>query len=123
MPVDQGIPSAYVVYFTPNWEFMNEAVLLSNHLAGTSLTFRSPMAYTQLARKFGIYHPYVRYQYVNDRSGDPVNIIEGLYYGPSVGLRIDFNEYAAFKLQYNRLFKGDLLPAANGLNAQIAFTF
>ncbi len=120
--VDQNIESAYAVYITPTWEFMNEAVLLSNHLEGTSATYRSPMAYTQLSRKFGIYHPYFRYQYVNDRIGDPVNILQGLNYGPSVGIRIDYSEYAAFKLQYNRLLKGNL-PAANGLNAQLAFTF
>ena len=120
--VDQDIPSAYAVYFTSNWEFMNEAVLLSNHVEGTNLTYRSPMAYTQVARKFGIYRPYFRYQYVNDRPGDPLNIIQGLYYGPSVGVRVDYSDYAAFKLQYNRLLKGEL-PAANGLNAQIAFTF
>jgi hypothetical protein len=120
--VDQNIASAYVVFFASAWEFMNEAVLLSNHLVATPVTYNSPMAYTQLARKFGIYHPYFRYQYVNDRIGDPVNILQGLYYGPSVGIRIDYSEYAAFKLQYNRLLKGSL-PAANGLNAQIAFTF
>jgi hypothetical protein len=121
-PVSQDISSAYVVYITPTWEFLNEAVLLNNHLDSTPVTFRNPMAYTQLSRKFGMYHPYFRYQYVNDRVGDPVNIIQGLFYGPSIGLRMDFSEYAAFKLQYNRLFKGSL-PAANGLNAQIAFTF
>jgi hypothetical protein len=120
--VDQNLPSAYVVYNTTIWEFMNEAVLLSNHLEGTPFTYRSPMAYTQLARKFGMYHPYFRYQYVNDRAADPVNILHGLYYGPSVGVRLDFTDYAAFKLQYNRLLKGNL-PAANGLNAQVAFTF
>ena len=80
------------------------------------------MAYTQVSRGFGIYRPYFRYQYVNDRNGDPVNILHGLYYGPSAGIRIDYSEYAAFKLQYNRLLRG-ALPAANGLNAQIAFTF
>jgi hypothetical protein len=60
---------------------------------------------------------------VNDRVGDPVNIINGLFYGPSVGVRIDYSEFAAFKLRYNRLWKGYLLPAGNGLNAQMAFTF
>ena len=119
--VSQDIASGYVVYLTPTWEFFNEAVLLNNHL-DAGATFRNPMAYTQLSRKFGIYHPYLRYQYVNDRMGDPVNVLRGLYYGPSIGLRMDFSEYAAFKLQYNRLLKGKL-PAANGLNAQIAFTF
>ena len=69
---------------------MNEAVLMSNHLAGTSDPFMSRMGYTQLARKFGIYQPYFRYQYVNDALNDPVNILQGKYYGPSVGVRFDF---------------------------------
>jgi hypothetical protein len=120
--VSQNIASAYVVYLTPTWEFLNEAVLLTNQLSGTSLTYRSPMAYTQISRKFGIYRPYFRYQYVNDRVGDPVNILQGLFYGPSVGIRVDYSEYAAFKLQYNRLWTNNPL-VANGLNAQIAFTF
>jgi hypothetical protein len=120
--VNQNIASGYVVYNTAKWEFMNEAVMLSNHLVGTNLLYRSPMAYTQLSRAFGIYRPYFRYQYVNDRPGDPVNILHGSYYGPSVGIRIDYSDYAAFKLQYNRLFSTQL-PAANGLNAQLAFTF
>ncbi len=121
VPVSQDIGSAYVVYITPTWEFMNEAVLLTNHLVGTPLTYKSPMAYTQLSRKFGIYRPYFRYQYLNDRLGDPVNVLQGLFYGPSVGIRVDYSEYAAFKLQYNRLW--NYAAAANGLNAQIAFTF
>src|SRR5580700_4442650 len=33
--VRQNIESAYAVYFSSNWEFMNEAVLESNHVAGT----------------------------------------------------------------------------------------
>jgi hypothetical protein len=121
--VRQNIESGYIVYFSPVWEFMNEAVLLSNHVMGTPEPFRSPMAYTQLARKFGrIYKPYFRYQYVRDSVKDPVNLLKGTYYGPSIGLRIDFADYAAFKLQFNHLFQSSQLPG-NGLNAQIAFTF
>ena len=118
----QNIESGYVVYFTSNWEFLTEAVLLSNHVMGTPEPFRSPMAYTQIARKFGIYKPYFRYQYVSDNVNDPINLLKGTYYGPSVGLRIDFATYAAFKLQFNHLFQSSQL-AGNGLNAQIAFTF
>lgn len=118
----QNIESAYVVYFSSRWEFMNEAVLMSNHLAGTSDPFMSRMGYTQLARKFGIYQPYFRYQYVNDALNDPVNILQGKYYGPSVGVRFDFFTYAAFKLQFNHLYQSSQL-AGNGLNGQLAFTF
>lgn len=120
--IRQNIESAYIVYFSSKWEFMNEAVLLTNHIEGTSQSFRSPMAYTQIARKFGIYKPYFRYQYVNDSMRDPINLLRGLYYGPSIGARVDFSDYAAFKLQFNHLFQSSQL-AGNGLDAQIAFTF
>jgi len=121
--IRQNIESAYIIYLTNKWEFFNEAVLLSNHLMGTPAPFRSPMAYTQLARKLGrIYKPYFRYQYVSDNVKDPINLLKGTYYGPSLGIRIDFTDYAAFKLQFNHLFQSSQLPG-NGLNAQIAFTF
>jgi hypothetical protein len=120
--VKQDIESAYAVYLAGPWEFLSEGVLLSNHLQGTTRTFRSPMAYTQMARAFGRYKPYFRYQFVEDKYADPVNLLHGTYYGPSVGLRIDFAEYAAFKLQYNHLFQSRQ-PAGNGLNGQVAFTF
>jgi len=120
--VNQNIGSAYVVYFNSEWEFLTEGVLLSNRLERTSQLFQSPMAYTQVARKFAIYKPYFRYQYLNDRYNDPVNILQGKYYGPSVGMRIDFAEYAAFKLQYTHLYQSRQL-AGNGLDAQVAFTF
>jgi hypothetical protein len=120
--VRQNIESAYIVYLTPVWEFLNEAVLLSNHLMGAPAPFRSPMAYTQVARAFGIYKPYFRYQYVSDSVRDPVNLLKGTYYGPSIGMRIDFATYAAFKLQFNHLFQSSQL-AGNGLDAQLGFTF
>jgi hypothetical protein len=120
--VTQNIESAYVVYFSSNWEFMNEAVLMTNAQDGIIQPFRSPMSYIQAARKFGIYKPYFRYQYVRDHLGDPLNLLEGTYYGPSAGVRIDFTEYAAFKMQYNHLYQSTRM-AGNGLNAQVAFTF
>jgi hypothetical protein len=120
--VRQNIESAYIVWLTSKWEFMNEAVLLSNHVMGTPEPFRSPMAYTQVARKFGIYQPYFRYQYVHDNVNDPVNLLKGTYYGPSVGMRIDLFSYAALKLQFNHLYQSSQLPG-NGFNTQLAFTF
>ncbi len=120
--IRQSIESAYIVYFSSNWEFMNEGVMLSNHLTGSFAPYRSPMAYSQIARKFGIYKPYFRYQYVRDNVNDPINILKGTYYGPSVGMRVDLFEYAAVKLQFNHLYQSSQL-AGNGLDAQLAFTF
>jgi hypothetical protein len=121
-PVDQRISSAYAVYITPQWEFMNEGVLVSNRVENGGRTFNTPLMYTQVSRKFGPYRPYFRYQYVNSPASDPVNVYTGRYQGPSVGLRWDFADYAAFKLQYNRLYQRDVTPG-NGLDAQLAFTF
>lgn len=120
--VRQNIESAYLVYFSSNWEVMTEGVMESNHVSGTRSAFRSPMAYSQMAHKFGIYKPYVRYQYVRDNMNDPVNILRGTYYGPSVGVRVDMFEFAAFKVQFNHLYQSSQL-AGNGLDAQMAFTF
>jgi hypothetical protein len=120
--IRQNIESAYVIYFSSVWEFMTEGVLLSNHVTGMPASYRSPMAYTQVARTFGIYKPYFRYQYVRDNPQDPINLLKGTYYGPSIGMRFDFATYAAFKLQFNHLFQSSQL-AANGLNAQLGFTF
>jgi hypothetical protein len=120
--VRQNAESGYVVYFSAAWEFMTEGVPLSNHVMGMQSSFRSPMAYTQVARAFGIYKPYFRYQYVRDNPQDPINLLKGTYYGPSIGMRIDFATYAAFKLQFNHLYQSSQL-AGNGLNVQLGFTF
>ena len=39
-----------------------------------------------------------------------------------MGLRIDFAEYAALKVQYNRLYQRAVDPG-NGVDLQVAFTF
>ncbi len=58
-PADQTIGSLYAVYMTPTWEFMNEGVLLSNRIENGGRTFNTPLAYTQLSRKFGAWRPYL----------------------------------------------------------------
>jgi hypothetical protein len=119
--VNQNIASIHAVFTDPRWEFLNEAVWLRNRVQ-FGRSYNSPLAYTQLSRKFGIYQPYVRYQYVNVPLSDPVNTFTGRYSGPSLGLRIDVSDYAAFKLQYNRIYQGRI-PTVNGVNAQISFAF
>ncbi len=120
--VEQTISSAYVVYNNGVWEFLGEGVLLRNGLTGTPLSYNSPLSYGQISRKFGTFRPYFRYQYVNAAGGDPVNQFTARYAGPSIGLRKDVTDYAAVKLQYN-LLQQRLVPTANGLLVQMAFTF
>jgi hypothetical protein len=120
--VNQSISSVYAVYINSAWEFLNEAVLMHDRPQMFSKSFNSPLVYTQISRKFGAYRPYFRFQYLNIPNNDPVSIYTGRYEGPSVGLRMDFTDYAALKVQYNRLYQRTL-PPENGLDMQVAFTF
>lgn len=122
--VRQHIGSLYAVYFRNGWEFLNEGVLLSNHSALDGRTYNTPLMYTQVSHQFGSWVPYFRFQYVNAPVGDPINVFAGRYEGPSEGVRYNFTEYAAFKIQYNRVYGliGNKKPA-NGLDANVSFTF
>jgi hypothetical protein len=119
--VNQTISSVYAVFINSNWEFMNEAVLL-HHQIPNGRSYNSPLSYTQLAYRFGKYRPYFRFQENNIPNNDPVAQFTGRYEGPSIGLRMDFFDYAALKLQYNRIYLRDA-ATQNGIEAQIAFTF
>lgn len=124
------ITTAYAVYANSTYEFLNE-VMLVRHVGtstGTPGVFHTPAFYTQFARRFGSYHPYVRYQYINAGANEPIygdptdGPVVGRRNGPSVGLRYDFTEHTAFKFQYDRLqVRG--LPTSNQLDTQFAFTF
>jgi hypothetical protein len=124
------ISTAYAVYANSTYEFLNE-VMLVRHV-GTSTgapgVFHTPAFYTQFSRRFGSYHPYLRYQYINAGVDEPIygdpedGQVIGRRNGISAGLRYDFTEHTAFKLQYDRLqMRG--LPTSNRLDTQFAFTF
>ncbi len=121
-PVNQAISSAYAVFINSKWEFMNEVVLLQHQVTDGGRSYNSPLGYTQLAYRFGKYHPYFRFQEVNIPNNDPVAAFKGRYEGPSAGVRVDIFSYAALKLQYNRVYLREGAPQ-NGIELQTAFTF
>jgi len=120
--VANTIAGIYAIYITSVWEFLNEFQVQRDRSLGSSVTFNTPLGYTQFPRKFGLYRPYFRWQEVNVPSGDPLYGLVGRYEGPSVGLRMDFSGYVALKMQYNRLYTRGALPQ-NGLDSQVSFTF
>lgn len=120
--VKNSIAGAYLVYITSRWEFLNEFQVQRNHSIGSGVTYNTPLGYTQISRKFGKYRPYFRWQEVNVPVNDPLYSAVGRYEGPSWGLRMDFTDYAALKVQYNRIYTRDSLPK-NGLDSQVSFTF
>jgi hypothetical protein len=120
--VENSIFGAYVIYITPQWEFLNEIEDQRDRSVGTSTAYNTALGYTQVSRKFGKFRPYFRWQEVNVPANDPLYGTVGRYEGPSVGLRMDFFDYAAFKVQYNRIDTRNPVPM-NGVDSQVSFTF
>jgi hypothetical protein len=124
------ITTAYAVYVNSKYEFLNEAMLVRHVGSSTGApgVFHTPAFYTQFSRAFGKYRPYFRYQYINAGSDEPIygdptdGPVVGRRQGASAGVRYDFNDHAAFKLQYDRMtVRGE--GTANTLDTQFAFTF
>jgi hypothetical protein len=124
------ISTVHVVYVSSTYEFLSEGMLVRHvgSSTGTPGVFHTPAFYGQLSRKFGSYHPYFRYQYINAGVNEPVygdptdGPVVGRRNGPSLGLRYDFTEHTAFKLQYDRLQERGV-PSSDGVDTQFAFTF
>jgi TolA-binding protein len=118
--IGQTIMAAHFIYQNKLYEMLNEAVVVRHTL--NERVFHTPGFYTQFSRRFGNARPYLRYQYVNAPSDDPIFPDVGRRNGPSLGLRYDVSEFAAFKAQYDRTQRRSL-SAINELILQLAFTF
>ncbi len=120
--IRETIGAAHVVYANSTFELLNEALLVRHAPRGSGRPFNTSGFYTQVSRKFDKARPYFRYQYVNAADGEPILGDLGRRNGPSLGLRYDVSEFAAFKAQYDRTGRRGLEPF-NGLTLQLAFTF
>ena len=118
--ITQNIIAAHAVYQSNSFELLNEAVLVRHAIGGRTL--QTPAFYSQISKPFNRFRPYFRYEYMNTPSSDPIIGDVGLRHGPVAGIRFDFSEVAAFKLEYNRILRRNLTDI-NGLATQIAFTF
>jgi hypothetical protein len=133
--VAETIATVHAVFINSKYEILNEGVLV-RHVEPTGPVFTTSAFYTQWSRAFRAYRPYFRYQYFNAPNNDPVYLYASAndyapayvtrfvarLNGPSLGVRYDFTEHSALKLQYDRISERDL-PTSNGLTSQIAFTF
>jgi hypothetical protein len=125
--VGETILDAYGVIVRPNFEWLNEALLIRHAPEGLSHVFQTPAFYSQVSKRFASYRPYFRYQYVNAPDNEPIfgpvyNSPVGLRHGPSAGLRYDASESVAVKLQYDYTMLRRQ-QAINGLALQLGFTF
>jgi hypothetical protein len=134
-PVGETIGTVHAVLTNGKYEILNEGVLV-RHVQPSGPVFNTGAFYSQWSRAFGNWRPYFRYQYFNAPSDDPVwlyaspNAYAPLYVtsfvgrlnGPSIGVRYDFTQHSALKLQFDRYdMRG--LQDANRVTSQVAFTF
>jgi hypothetical protein len=122
--VNQSIVAAHVVYQSGLFEQLNEVVVIRDTPAGDTRTSTTTGFYTQFSRRFGRLSPYGRYEHLDVPQDDPLFGTLGGVSGPSIGVRYDFRDLAALKIQWDRFAKR---PAAtrpiNAVTAQVAFTF
>jgi hypothetical protein len=120
--IGETILATHAVFVRPQFEWLNEALVVRHSMFGTSQVFNTPGFYSQISKQFRSYRPYFRYQYVNAANTEPVFSDVRLRHGPSVGLRYDASESVALKLQYDRTaLRGQ--AAISALALQVGFTF
>ena len=120
--IRQTIVSGHVVYHGHGFELMNEAVAIHHAPAGGS-ALTTPAFYSQISQQFARKaSPYFRYQYFNAPDRELIFGDIGLMKGPSLGLRYDFESFAALKVQFDRTVRRHADPV-NGFATQLAFTF
>ncbi len=129
LPSDnQYIPNAHIVYHNSLWEIINEFYLIRDDPIGAR-AHNNPAFFTQISRKFGLFTPYARFTYYDISHSDLLyalawagGVNAGVHYGPSVGLRYDFADYAAIKAQYDYLIDSGANDASR-ITLQLCFTF
>jgi hypothetical protein len=120
--IGELIFDAHAVIVKPNFEWLNEVLLIRHAAEGLSHVYQTPGFYTQISKRFGSYRPYFRYQYVNVSDSEPIFSDVGLQHGPSFGMRYDATEAVALKLQYDYTAYRHQ-PSVNQVAAQVGFTF
>jgi hypothetical protein len=125
--IGQSIMDAYVVYRNQRLEWLNEALDIRDAVHG-GRTFDMPAFYSQVSYAFGKYRPYFRYAFENANDADPTfspaanDVIVSRQNDASGGVRVDLNNFAALKFQYDR-FSQRNLKSYNQLSTQLSFSF
>ena len=120
--VRQSIYSAYAVYNTPRWEWLNEAFLI-HHAVLDSRTYNTPAVYSQISRRLGHnIRPYFRYTWVNASNSNPVFTDVGRSDGIETGIRYNFSEWIGLKTEYDRV-NVPAFQSVNFIGSQLVFTF
>jgi hypothetical protein len=117
----QTIANAHIIYIRHGIEFLNEGFLIRHAYEHSATVYNTPAFYSQISKRFRRTRPFFRYQYINANPGGLLADLD-LRYGPSFGVRYDFNDSVAFKAQLDHTVReGE--PDLNGLHLQLTFKF
>jgi len=132
--IGQTIVDAYAVISRSKFEWLNEGLMIRHTPRGMH-GFETPAFYSQISRRFGMVRPYLRYEYINASSKEPVFPQVGLRTGPTAGVRFDVNNAVALKAQYSytllrrqtetdgKLCQAVSLCAPSSVALQVGYTF
>jgi hypothetical protein len=120
--LNQRIYSAHVGLIRSHIELLTEGVYLRHEAVTSHQQFNTVSSYAQASYLFGRIRPYLRYEYQNVPSSDPIFGSLGRKGGPSAGVRFDWSEFVGLKLQYGRL-GSNVIPTANDVQVQAVFAF
>jgi hypothetical protein len=121
-PIGETIGVAHLVYKTDVLELMTEGMLMRHDPRSGAPADDARGYYAQASRRLGVVRPYVRMDYLDVPTTDPLLAFLGKRYGPSVGVRYDFQPLAALKLQTSHLNQ-TTRPDMNRFDAQVSFMF
>ena len=119
--INEWIYTGHVVYQNPNFEWLTEAVLIQHTPKGAG-SFFTPGFYSQIAKQFGMWRPYVRFEYINSPLTEPFRPDIGLMYGPHIGVRYDLNAFACLKFEFSHTARNTGAPIDEWYS-QVGFTF
>jgi hypothetical protein len=121
---NEGIWHSFVVYKDAQWEFLSEFYSVSHEPEGGATT-HSTLWFAQLAHQFGPFRPYFRYTHTAVPAADAAFALlgaSGERNGSAIGVRWDFETYAALKAQYDSVrIHGD--QSQDDFTLQLALTF
>ena len=132
--IGETIVDAYAVLSRSKFEWLNEGLVIRHTPQGMPV-FETPAFYSQISRRFGIVRPYLRYEYVNASSKEPVFPQVGLRTGPTAGVRFDVSNAVALKAQYSytelrrqtqidgKICQAVSLCAPSAVALQVGYTF
>lgn len=121
--IDELIAGAHLTYLQNNLEFLFEGQHIDHDDHASSQTFITWGLYAQVGYRMTRFKPYYRFDILDVGEGDP-------YYGPLIvdvtrhtaGLRWDFINWAALKLEYQYIDEAQL-AGRSAFWAQAAFTY